>query len=65
MLDYDEDLLAESVALGDAAQAVEQASIKSEDVSEQAVMVLGNMEQLKNRFGSRSSFLRTLKRSSE
>jgi hypothetical protein len=61
MLDYDEDLLAQSVQLGDAAQALLQDAINRNEVSVAAVSVQGELEQLKHRFASRSSFLRTLK----
>lgn len=62
MLDYDEDLLAQSVQLGDAAQALLQDAINRVEVKQSTIGVQGEAEKLKHRFASRSSFLRTLTR---
>ena len=61
MLDYDEDLLAQYVQLGDAAQALLHDAINRVEVNQPAIGVQSEAEKLKHRFASRSSFLRTLK----
>ena len=61
MLDYDEDLLAQSVQLGDATQALLHDAINRVEVKQSALGAHGEAEKLKHRFAARSSFLRTLK----